>query len=202
MRKIAKVIHDLAGLAAESVLADVKKDAARQLRDRRRNRLQFEERLSQHWQVPSALLDMLISLSVEAGSNFNRVFRQCAASSDDAAFEALTRLHARACQVSSAILVLLRSGACGRCARSMANSSRDRGHGAFVRKNGQELATRYLLHDTVQRSKLAARHRKYADRLTKSQLRERNSTNSPRNTKSSWAGSVNSFRETMVGRHP
>ena len=172
MRKIVKLIHHLAGLAAESVLADVKRDAPWQLRDKRRDRLQFEERLSQHWQLPLNLLDMLTSLSVEAGSNFNRAFRQGAVKSDDAAFEALTRLHARACQVSSAVLVLLRSGYADDAHARWRTLHEIAVIGAFLRENDQEVATRYLLHDTVQRYKLAVRHRKYANQLNEEPIEQ------------------------------
>ncbi len=107
---IASEVPDLADSIAESMLTTVKKDAPAGLRENREYQQQFEERLKNHWQKPLELLDLFISLATEAGDEFNKTFRDDAARSNDAMFKALTLLHARACQVASAILLLLRSG--------------------------------------------------------------------------------------------
>ena len=56
------------------------------------------------------LLDLVIALTVEAGTEFNRKFRNEVVGSGDAVFESLTRLHARARQVSGEVLALLHAG--------------------------------------------------------------------------------------------
>lgn len=62
------------------------------------------------WHKPLALLEMLLATALEAGDDFNREFRPRVVERDDYVFEVLTRLHARTCQLTSEILVLLKSG--------------------------------------------------------------------------------------------
>ena len=162
---IASEIPDLADSIAESMLTTIRKDVPAGLKEKREYQLQFEERLKNHWQKPLELLDLFISLATEAGDEFNKAFRDDATRSNDAVFRALTLLHARACQVASATLVLLRSGyaddahARWRALHEMSVVSH------FISEKGQDIAERYLLHDTVQRYKLALKHREYRERL-------------------------------------
>ena len=111
------------------------------------------------------LLDLSIALSVEAGTEFNQKFRNDAVASGDAVFEVLTRLHAKGCQVSGEVLALLHSGyadgahARWRSLHEMAVVA------SFIEEQGQELAERYLLHETIQQYKLAYQLQQYYCRL-------------------------------------
>lgn len=163
--KVAIMIPDIADSVAESMLSAIKKDAPSGLVDNWEQRRQFEERLRTHWLKPLELLDLFVSLTLEAGDEFNRAFYEDAARSNDAMFKALTLLHARACQVASAILVLLRSGhaddahARWRALHEISVVS------LFISGEGQEVAERYLLHDGIQRYKLALKLQKHAESL-------------------------------------
>ena len=110
----ATVTDALPGIAEETadvILSRVKNDAfSGGLEEVRADRRGFEERLIEIWRKPIDLLELFISLAAEAGTDFNREFRHGAVRADDPIFEALTRLHGRACQVAKEILVLLRSG--------------------------------------------------------------------------------------------
>ncbi len=162
---IAETIPDIAESTAESMLAKIKDDAATGLKEKWDYQQQFEERLRKHWGKSLELLDLFISLATEAGDEFNQTFRDEAARSNDAVFKALTLLHARACQVASATLVLLRSGyaddahARWRALHEIAVVA------LFISERGRTVAERYLLHDTVQRYKLALKHRRHAKAL-------------------------------------
>ena len=107
---------------------------------------------------------------MEAGDEFNSEFRGDAARSNDAVFEALTRLHARSCQIASAILTLLRSGyaddahARWRALHEVSVVSH------FISEEGQKVAKRYLLHDGIQRHKLSLKLHKHAESLTEEPL--------------------------------
>ena len=170
---VALIIPDLADSIADSMLSRIKKDAPSGLLANWEYRRQFEERLRTHWQNPLELLDLFISLALEAGDEFNREFRGDAARSIDAVFEALTRLHARACQIASAILVLLRSGyaddahARWRALHEISVVSH------FISEEGQEVAERYLLHDGIQRYKLALKLREHAESLAAESLSQK-----------------------------
>ena len=159
---IVETIPDIAKSTAESMLAKIKDDAADGLKEKWDYQQQFEERLRKHWCKPLELLDLFISLATEAGDEFNKTFRDEAGRSNDAVFKALTLLHARSFQVASATLVLLRSGysddahARWRALHEIAVVA------LFIGETGRTVAERYLLHDTVQRYKLALKHRRHA----------------------------------------
>ena len=70
----------------------------------------FESALNSAWAIPLDTLEALIDISLELGANFNQEFRPEALKEDDYVFEALTRLHARACQIAGEAYVLLKSG--------------------------------------------------------------------------------------------
>ena len=159
------MIPGLVDNTANLILARIRKDASSGLKRQRRDRKGFEKRLNERWKYPLDLLDLVIALSMEAGTEFIRKFRNEAVSSNDAVFEALTRLHARGCQVSGEVLALLHTGfadgahARWRSLHEMAVVA------SLIQEHGQELAERYLLHETVQRYKLAYEYQRVFDRL-------------------------------------
>ena len=158
---IPGLVDDMASL----IWARIKKDALSGLKRRRRDRRGFEKRLIERWKYPLDFLDLSIALNMEAGTEFNRKFRNEAVCSGDAVFEALTRLHAKGCQASGEVLALLHAGyadgahARWRSLHEMAVVA------SLIQKHGQELAERYLLHETIQQYKLACEYQKYFDRL-------------------------------------
>ena len=163
--RISDVIPDLIDDIASLLLTRIKKDAPSGLKKLRSDRKGFEKRLSKRWKYPLDLLDLSIALSVEAGTEFNQKFRNDAVASGDAVFEVLTRLHAKGCQVSGEVLALLHSGyadgahARWRSLHEMAVVA------SFIEEQGQELAERYLLHETIQQYKLAYQLQQYYCRL-------------------------------------
>ena len=159
------VIPSLTAEVAVSMLATLKLDAPSMLKKQWLRKRQFEKRLSKHWKKPLDLLEVLIAVATEAGAEFNSEFQDEAASSSDAVFRALTLLHARACQISSAILVLLRSGYADDAHARWRSLHEIAVMSFFIAKNGQGLAEKYLLHDYIERYKLASRHQEYAGRI-------------------------------------
>ncbi len=80
------------------------------LRIQKNNRQIFNDYVNKNWGKPLDLLEALISVSLEAGQDFHEKFGPIAAQENNIVFDVLTRLHARGCQVSSEILILLRNG--------------------------------------------------------------------------------------------
>lgn len=162
---IRKSMPGIADEISATMLYQLKLDAPSMLEDRRLEASQFQERLRNTWRRPFQLFELFVNIATEAGADFNGQFRKDAVCSDDAVFEALTRLHARACQIASEVLVLLRSGyADGAHARW--RSLHEIAVVTYaIREGGQELAERYLLHDTIQRYKLAKKAYEFRDRI-------------------------------------
>ena len=170
--RIPGMIPDLASSIALSMLANIKKDAPSMLKTNRLDQRRFENKLRKRWKKPLDLLTLFISLSTEAGVEFNSEFRNDAVRSGDAVFEALTRLHAKACQTASAILTLLGSGYADDAHARWRSIHEIAVVSLFISENGQELAKRYLLHETVQQYRLACEHQKYHKRINDEPISE------------------------------
>ena len=153
-----------ASTTAPTLLALIKKDARLGLRRNRRRRQRFEARLAKHWATPLHLLELLVELAQEIGETIAEDSRAVDGPSDEHTLSALIAIHARGCQVTRAILSLLRSGfaddahARWRSLHDLAVVS------AFISKHRGDVAERYLLHEIVQQRKLAQQYKNYETR--------------------------------------
>ena len=149
-------ISEVTDEMAESLLETVKEDAfSSDLEAFREERRQFERRVVDFWGMPINLLELFITIAFEAGMTFGEKHSEAAAKSDDYVFEVLTRLHAKACQTSNAILALLRSGFADDAYARWRSLHEIAVIASFIRAHGQETAERYLLHEVMQQYKLA-----------------------------------------------
>ncbi|MBI4608062.1 MAG: hypothetical protein HY726_03530 [Candidatus Rokubacteria bacterium] len=151
--------------ASDLIWKKLKRDSPTMLKDRRRERRGFETRLARRWGRAVDLLEMVREIAVEAGDDFNTEFRPEAATAKDFVFEVLTRLHARACQVGSEVITLLRSGhadgahARWRCLHEIAVV------GFFVRAHGNDAAERYILHNAIESYRAALAYQEHCTAL-------------------------------------
>ena len=158
-------LNEFIDLAAPSILVQIKKDARLELRRERRKRERFEARLWDHWRKPLHLLEMMVDLAQEIGRQFTTEFSQEPGNLNLPTFRALSAIHARACQITRAILALQRAGfaddahARWRSLHELAITA------AFIAgdKDG-DVAERYLLHEIIQQRKLAYQYKDYQDR--------------------------------------
>ena len=152
--------------AADSILATIKSDTfADGIEELRGYRLGFEERLASKWGEAFDLYELLVSMAEEMGSDFNDEFREDAVRSHDAAFEALTRLQGRACQVAKEVLVLMRSGYADGAHARWRTLHEISVVACLIGDHGRELAKRYVLHEKIQQYKMALQYRDYCEHL-------------------------------------
>ena len=170
MVEVTEMIPDLAEETAEAVLANIKKVYKSTIKANELAQRKFEKRHVALWEEPLKLLELLISIAREAGGVCNRRLRNDKLISSETSIEALTRLHARACQTSSAILVLLQSGYADDAHARWRSLHEIAVVGDFLLQGGDELAQRYLLHDAIQRYKLACALRDHAERINEAPL--------------------------------
>jgi hypothetical protein len=169
---LPRIIKETTFDLSEQLLKTLKRSAKKMLQDRRAERTAFEQRVFRLWRKALDLLEMHLVIALEAGSAFNTEFRPEAAKSTDCVFEVLTRLHARACQVTSEIIVLLRTGhadgahARWRCLHEIAVTA------IFIAKQGNDTAERYLLHKDRESYRAALQYQEYCERLGYTPLTE------------------------------
>ena len=143
----------------EIILEDINRSSSTGLRQRRRARQGFEQRLWKHWGKPLLLLELMVELAHEIGVGIGDQVREETPITNDYTFIAIHAIHARACQMSRAILALLRAGfpddahARWRSLHELAVVS------AFISEYGEDVAERYLLHEVVEQRKLAQHYK-------------------------------------------
>ena len=150
--------------AAATFLNQIKKDAKVGLRRQRRERLGFERRLAKHWAKPLHLLELTVAIAQEVAVGVGNQVAEGEVNVDEHTFRALWATHARACQMSRAILALLRSGFADDAHARWRSLHELAVVGKFIGKHGEAVAERYLLHEIVQQRKLARAYKKHEDR--------------------------------------
>ena len=164
---IAAALEQATQAAADALAQRLRADAPRMLREHRKFRRGFEERLQQRWGPALDLYECVRVCCLEAGEDFVKRSSQ-QADGRDPKLAALTLLHARACLAASEVQSLLCSGhAAGAQARW--RTLHELAVIAFLLgllgKHGPDLSERFLQHRQVERHKDAVHYQQYCEAL-------------------------------------
>jgi hypothetical protein len=151
--------------SGDALLDTLLERAPEMLTEHRAHREAFEADLLIFWGKAFDLYETFHVSCKEAGHDFFERYMPDPDDPHDFVFDALMRLHARACLVASEVLSLLRAGfPSGAHARW--RTIHELGVVAFfITEHGQEIARRYLAHDTIQRYKSAELYNTYHEKL-------------------------------------
>jgi len=163
--RLGGAVPEIVNEITQPILTRLKRDAQSILRAQKKDKKQFGKGLLKSWKKPLELLEVLLLLALEAGDDFNREFRQEASKKQNYVFEVTARLHARACQISSEILTLLRSGYADGTHARWRSLHEIAVVGSFINEHGDDIAEKYLLHDAIESYKAALLYRKYSESL-------------------------------------
>ena len=155
MKKIPSLIDGMSKKISKSTLKTLKGNAPEMLNWRDFEKGQFEANLYYTYRKAFDLLEMFLVISLEAGESINNLERGNAFKNKDFVFEVLTRLQARACQIASEILVLLKSGYADGAHARWRTLHEISVVGLFIGNNDNDLAERYLLYDHIECHKAA-----------------------------------------------
>lgn len=119
-------------------------DRDRYLNSIRNRKAGFETRLRKRWGGALDLLEQFIHINIELGEETVQNREDAISSDGDYVFEALARLHARACQISNEVYTLLESG--------YADGAQSRWRAlhevsivaSFISQEGEDMAERFL----------------------------------------------------------
>ncbi len=138
------LLHSVTNETAARMLPTFKRNWPAEARRQRAETEPFTQRLARRWRRPISRLAMLLTIARQLGESINDEVRRPEFADRRHTVEVLTRLHARACQISSEILVLLSGGfADGAMARwrtlhEIAVTT------FFVARHGEPVAERYI----------------------------------------------------------
>jgi hypothetical protein len=158
---IEKAIPEIVNEMTIPILSGLKKNIPAMLKAHRKEMGNFEKRLQKDWKKPFDLFEAFLVLAFEAGDEFNHEFRKDETETKNYVFEVLTRLHARACQIASEVLVLLKSGFADGAHARWRSLHEIAVVSSFIKTHGNDVAERYLLHDNIESYKSAILYQKY-----------------------------------------
>jgi len=136
----------------------------------------FNEDLKQVWRKPLDLLEMFYYLAVEAGDTFNYHLRPASVKQNNFVFDVVTRLHARSCQITAEIILLLKNGFADGAHARWRTLHEIAVIAYFVAKHGNDLAERYLCHTAVESYKASLKYQVHCEALGYQQLTEKEMT--------------------------
>jgi hypothetical protein len=159
--QLPQMIEVISQKVSSSLLRQLKRNGATLLKETHRERLAFQVRLAKTWRKAFFLIELFLAVALESGANFNREEHLSTSPVCGDVVYVLTRLHARACQISAEIIALLKAGfadgahARWRTLHEIAVVS------TFVAKHGAVTARRYLAHEAVESNKAATQYQRH-----------------------------------------
>jgi len=160
---VSDVIRETIPKIADDIIASLKENSQETLKLNREDG--FVDRNIERWKNGFDAIEVLISVCLEAGSEFNSTNRELAVQEQNVQFDLVVRLHARACHISSEILWLLKGG--------FADAAQARWRALhevvvtalFLLDHGNELSIRYFEHEVIESYKAMVQYNKYEPRL-------------------------------------
>jgi len=163
--RLQDVLPEATAKAGAQLLEGLKARADEMFADRRQISSGFLKRQREKWGRPLDLLFMLLEAAREAGEEYNGSFESAAVTEQDLVFDALRRLHARACLVASEVLWLMEGGYPSGAMARWRTLHEITVVGLFLREKGQDVSERYLLHHVVDSCKAADDFQKHCQAL-------------------------------------
>jgi hypothetical protein len=169
----SKIVPKLTAETAKTIYASLKKSYPLQKQQHASDLIPFYIGIEKDWGKAIDLLEMLYFLASEAGGNFNNEFRPSAAARKDFVFDVLSKLHARSCQITYEIILLLRHGFADGAHARWRTLHEISLFGNFIKKHGSEVAERYLYHDAVESYKASLSFQEHCETLGYQKLNDK-----------------------------
>jgi hypothetical protein len=168
--EIPGLVQKLLDTAPTIALPTLKRRWKEEARQQAEERTRFKTNLYARWGSGLELLKMFITIAREVGSNINSNLRS--EGSNPKTTDVLTRLHARACQISEEVVCLLENGFSDGAMARWRTLHEISTVAALIREHGEDLAERYIAHQAIESAKAAHQHQKYYRQLGQTPIEE------------------------------
>ncbi len=162
---IENLIPQISCEIAETILETLRKDFPEHKKYNRDQLRNFNRSLKRTWGKAIDLLEMLYNLAAEAGDTYNERFRSEKTKKNDIGFDAVSRLHARSCQITAEIILLLKNGFADGAHARWRTLHEISVIAYFLAKHGNDLAERYLSHAAVESYKASLKYQEHCEAL-------------------------------------
>lgn len=163
--ELGALIKSISAELAVEIFATLKKNWPQEFRRQSRDYKSFRKRLADRWGNALAALRMLLTISREFGETINHDLRSHEGTVDWHLIEVMTRLHARACQVTEEVVCLLEAGLADGAMARWRTLHEIAAVALLMDMHGEELAERYVSHEIVESRRAAKQYEKYYGRL-------------------------------------
>jgi hypothetical protein len=145
-----KVLRGVTPDMAKLILGTLKEGMPDKLKERRAAKAEFEEHIRRVWGKPLDLLEIFLELCLETAILFHENIESHITPENKHLYQALLRLHARGCQVGAEVLTLLNSGFADGAHARWRTLYEITIVAFFISENGNDIAERYIRHDTIE----------------------------------------------------
>jgi hypothetical protein len=167
--KLEEVVKEAVAAALEAgsgpVLAYAKEHMYERLQEERERRAGFESRLFSRWKAGFDLFEIFSIISLDAGRSFYERNVERAKNEKDFVFEALYRIHTKACLTASEVYSLMRTGHASAAMARWRTLHELAVVAFFIKKYGADTAERYLLHNVIESWKVTSQYQRYHKRI-------------------------------------
>jgi hypothetical protein len=164
-KEIDKIVEVVTSNVSGVFIKDLKRNVPKILKERQGEQDSFNKRLYKLWKKPLKLLKILLILSEEIGRYYNAELRPKKAKENDIVFDVLIRLHARSTLIGKEIFTLLCNGYASGADARWRSLHETVVFSFFIAEHGDEVAEKYILHESIESYKAMLQYNKYAERL-------------------------------------
>jgi len=157
---MAALIDSTVEASTETVLHVLYRTWPKERRLQKRERCGFKKRLHKRWGSGLDQLRMFLSIAREYGASVNRSLRDEEGFRDKCLRDALTRLHARACQVTDEIICLMEDGLADGAMARWRTLHEISVVALFLSGKGESAAQRYIDHQAVESLRAATDYKR------------------------------------------
>jgi hypothetical protein len=168
--RLEELFDTLPEALGAALLERLKANTADMLADRYSARSGFVKRQREKWGTAFDKLKALVEAASESGSEFVQQFAAEAADKHDFLFDALARLHARACLIANEVLWLMEGGFASGAMARWRTLHEVAVIAYFLREHGQDAAERNLHHEAIEAYHAADQYQKHCGTLGKEAL--------------------------------
>jgi hypothetical protein len=151
--------------AEEASYQRLKQEAPHLLQEQHDIRKGFEERLLLRWGEALSLYDLYLLVTTQIGQDVNQEGREEAIDQQDFVFEALIRIHGRACLIASEIRALMLAGHASGAQARWRTLHELSVVAYFIKEHGNDVAERYMLHEVIKTAKTADEYDQLATKM-------------------------------------
>jgi hypothetical protein len=164
-RSLGEALRSAVAKTVPSIFKGLKAHGPAMLRKRRSVFAGFERRLYRSWKRPLDLLEMLTVVCIETGEGLSAEWPWKESEEHNLVFDVVRRLQARACQVASEVLMLLKTGYAPAAHARWRTLHETAVTAFFIAKHGKDAAERYLAHEYIEAHKAAQQYQRHCQKL-------------------------------------